>query len=79
MVTKEPLNIRLVGDYQPDRPSHRTTVEALRHAAEYLTARIYAQWVPTPSLQSAGWERLLDGTDGLWLAPGAPYKSQEGA
>ena len=79
MATKATLNIRLVGEFQPDRPSHRATVEALQHAAEYLEATIDAKWVPTRSLQSAGWEKLLDGTDGLWLAPGAPYESQVGA
>ncbi|MFC1912081.1 hypothetical protein ACFLXG_02875 [Chloroflexota bacterium] len=79
MVTKETINIYLIGDYEPDYPSHRATVEALRHSAEHIPTKINISWIPTSSLQEEGWKESLIGVDGLWLTPGAPYQSQEGA
>jgi CTP synthase (UTP-ammonia lyase) len=73
------LRIGIVGDYDPGRLSHVATDEAIRHAAQALGLTIDAVWVPTLSLEGQRGGAALSRFAALWCAPGAPYKSMEGA
>ena len=80
----QPLRIGIIGDFEPGYPSHIATVAALQHAAHALSLDVDCVWLPTPFLyarlsSSDGGETELKGYDGLWCAPGSPYKSMEGA
>lgn len=71
------VNIGIIGDYD-GRPSHLATNDGLRHSANLLSINMEIQWLPTDSLETNIGQRL-SGYDGLWCAPGSPYKSMAGA
>jgi CTP synthase (UTP-ammonia lyase) len=58
--------ITVLGDHDPRHVSHR----ALDAALEQLPEGVSARWVPTEA-------PLEDLGDGLWIAPGSPYRDDE--
>jgi CTP synthase (UTP-ammonia lyase) len=72
------VRIGILGDFNPEFPSHQATVNSLQHAAHKLNVRLESEWIPTPSLTASGVETALERFDGLWASPGSPYKSFEG-
>ena len=72
-------NIAVVGDYKPDNPSHVATTNALRHAARVVGSALDLQWVHTSRVKPEKPAAALDDFDGIFLAPGSPYASMEGA
>lgn len=64
--------IGIIGDFSPSNPTHRFTNEALARAG------VDVAWVPTEGIgdDPAG---QLARFDGLWIAPGSPYRSMDGA
>jgi CTP synthase (UTP-ammonia lyase) len=65
------IRIGVIGDFNPEFHSHHATNVALQHAGADV------EWVPTPAaLQDP---EILARYDGLWLSPGSPYQSMEGA
>jgi CTP synthase (UTP-ammonia lyase) len=63
--------IGVVGDYGETRETHRAT------NAELEAAGVDFAWVPTVGIgDPAG---SLGGFDGLWISPGSPYESMDGA
>jgi CTP synthase (UTP-ammonia lyase) len=72
------VRIGILGDFNAEFRSHHATNEALQHAALQVNVTVESQWIPTPSLTSSGAEKILEGFDGLWAAPGSPYKSFDG-
>lgn len=70
------IRIGIIGDYD-GRPSHIATEEALKHAAKKLDIQMEFKWLTTVMLDSSNDE--LVSYDGLWCAPGSPYKSMNGA
>ena len=76
-----PLRIGIIGDYDPDRLSHAATDRALDHAAHALSLALDRAWLLTPWLDCDPGEvaSRLDPFDGLWCAPGSPYKNAAGA
>jgi len=70
------VRIGIIGDYD-GRPSHLATEEALKHSGKKLEIEIEFTWLPTVSLDNN--EQELQDYDGLWCAPGSPYKSMNGA
>lgn len=73
------IRIAVVGDHQPERPTHRATTSAIAHAADRLGCRASVTWVATDAMERcAEAESLLD-FHGVWVAPGSPYRSLEGA
>ena len=66
--------IAVVGDYTPEFESHPATTEALLLAGRSLGLETVVEWIPTTE---AGEERLC-GFQGIWAAPGSPYKSFAG-
>lgn len=72
------INIGIIGDYDCQRPSHKATNEALHHGADDLGINLKLQWLPTEALEK-DIDNTLNKFDGLWCAPGSPYKSIKGA
>jgi CTP synthase (UTP-ammonia lyase) len=74
----EPVRIGILGDFNPDFRSHHATNDALQHAARKLQLKVESAWIPTLSLLEPGAAATLDSFDGLWGAPGSPFRSFEG-
>ncbi len=72
------VRIGILGDFNPEFRSHHATNDALQHAAAKLKLKLESQWIPTPSVLQPNGQRMLESFDGLWAAPGSPYKSMEG-
>lgn len=72
------LEIGVIGEYNPAFAPHRATNTALNHAAAIVGVALRVTWLPTDTLQHAP-ERTLENLDGVWCAPGSPYRSLEGA
>jgi CTP synthase (UTP-ammonia lyase) len=71
------LRIGIVGDRDGAFRPHVATDEALGHTATALGVAIDVRWVPTPSVLAGG--AAVAAYDGLWIAPGSPYASLDGA
>jgi CTP synthase (UTP-ammonia lyase) len=74
----ETVRIGILGDFNPEFPSHHATNDALQHAASKLNLKVESQWLPTPSLVEPEAQKVLESFDGLWAAPGSPYQSMDG-
>jgi CTP synthase (UTP-ammonia lyase) len=72
------VRIGILGDFNPEFPSHHATNHALQHAAARVGLKVESQWIPTPSLAAPGAEKILESFDGLWASPGSPYQSFDG-
>jgi CTP synthase (UTP-ammonia lyase) len=74
----EAVRIGIFGDYDPTSPTLPAVEKSLQHAAEHLKIPVAATWLPTPSLLDPELDKKLEAFDGLWAAPGSPYKSFDG-
>ncbi|MGB7133227.1 MAG: hypothetical protein WBD59_20615, partial [Candidatus Sulfotelmatobacter sp.] len=72
------VRIGILGDFNPEFRSHHATPDSLQHAARKLEIKVESEWIPTSSLTNANSEKLLEGFDGIWGAPGSPFKSFDG-
>lgn len=72
------VRIGILGDFNPEFRSHHATPDSLQHAARKLDLKVESEWIPTPSLIGPEAEKILESFDGLWAAPGSPYKSFDG-
>jgi CTP synthase (UTP-ammonia lyase) len=72
------VRIGILGDFNPEFPSHHATSAALQHAASKLKIEVDSQWIPTPSLTAPNSEKILETFDGLLASPGSPYRSFDG-
>ena len=72
------MRIGILGDFNAEFRSHHATEASLQHAARKLDLQVESQWVPTPSLTDSDAGSILENYDGLWAAPGSPYKSFDG-
>jgi CTP synthase (UTP-ammonia lyase) len=72
------VRIGILGDFNPEFPSHHATNAAIQHAAKKLDFTVESEWLPTPALAANGAEKTLESFDGLWASPGSPYKSFDG-
>jgi CTP synthase (UTP-ammonia lyase) len=61
--------VGVVGDFDARSVTHRLTEAALGHLG------LSFAWLPTDGVREA----VLDLYDGLWIAPGSPYRSMSGA
>lgn len=73
------VRVGVIGDFDLKKPSHKATNEALQHCADYLGIDLEIQWLPTESLEKKIQINNISKFDGLWCAPGSPYKSMKGA
>ena len=72
------VRIAIVGDFDPGHETHPATATAVGHASEHRGAPTEVVWIPTPDLDGHA-ARLLTGFGGIWIAPGSPYASMQGA
>ena len=72
------VRIGILGDFDPKSPTLPAVDKSLQHAAAKLNLPVQSQWVSTPSLLQPGAQKLLESFDGIWAAPGSPYKSFDG-
>jgi CTP synthase (UTP-ammonia lyase) len=72
------IRIGIIGDFEPAYHSHFATNAALYDAATALKVPVELRWLPTPSLETRGAEKILRRWDGLVASPGSPYKSFTG-
>jgi CTP synthase (UTP-ammonia lyase) len=73
-------SIAIVGDYDPAKDYHVATTAALRHAADAKGVALRAEWIATEDLEGRGVAALvLAHCDAVFLGPGAPYRSGDGA
>jgi len=75
----KPVQIGIIGDYDPEYAMHRATNAALEAAGRGLDAGVDYEWVTTDSIAPPDDPRRLTRFDGLWAAPGGPYRSLDGA
>ncbi len=72
------VRIGILGDYDPQSPTLPAIEKSLQHAAAKLQIPLESQWLPTPSLADPGAPKMLETFDGIFAAPGSPYKSFDG-
>ena len=72
------LQIGIFGEYDPGSPTLPSVEKSIQHAAEKLKIEVQARWLPTDSLLDSNLDEKLAVFDGLWAAPGSPYKSFDG-
>jgi len=67
------IKIGIIGDFNPQNPTHVATNDGIGHAAEVLSIPIEAVWLPT--------NQTANHADyhGLFGSPGSPYRSFDGA
>jgi CTP synthase (UTP-ammonia lyase) len=75
MTTREPEAglVGIVGDFNPQNPTHQATNEGLAHA------RLRFEWVSTEKVVPARASERLGAYAGLLIAPASPYVSMDGA
>ena len=71
------IKIAVIGDFEPERLTHKATNAALRHAADELSILLSTDWIATPSLETG--TAKLENYHGILCAPGGPYASMSGA
>ena len=77
-MTADQPRLAIVGDFRPDFPPHFKTNEAIDHVRRHFGLKVEAEWIPSAQLASEA-EAQLSGYDGVWVAPGSPYRSMESA
>jgi len=73
------VSVGVIGDFDPEKRSHRAINAALAHAAAVSSIALDARWLPTHSLTAVDAVTRLEGCHGFWIAPGSPYDSLDGA
>jgi CTP synthase (UTP-ammonia lyase) len=68
-----PPRIALVGDRSPSVRTHTRVPLILEALRERAGLTLDAYWIPTE--EATG----LEGFDGIWILPGSPYRSEDGA
>jgi CTP synthase (UTP-ammonia lyase) len=63
--------IALLGEYSPSFEPHAATNAAIAHSNEALGTAVGTQWVSTEHIDDTLFRRY----QGIWVAPGSPYKS----
>ncbi len=72
------VRIGILGDFDPKSPTLPAVDASLQHASAKLNIKVDSEWLPTPSLVEPGAPKILETFDGIWAAPGSPYKSFDG-
>jgi CTP synthase (UTP-ammonia lyase) len=72
------VRIGILGDYDPKSPTLPAVEKSLQHASARLNLSVEAEWIATPDVLAPGGQKKLETFDGLWAAPGSPYKSFDG-
>lgn len=71
------IRIGVIGDYDPDYPVHLATTDGVTHAARALGVNADVTWVGTDAVGDPA--ATVASFDGVFVAPGSPYRSLDGA
>jgi CTP synthase (UTP-ammonia lyase) len=71
------MRLAILGDYDPLFPPHPATDVGLQHAIASESFPVDVRWVPTDTIGDP--RQSLGSYDGLWISPGSPYRSLDGA
>ena len=74
----DPVRIGILGDYEPKSPTLPAIEKSLQHASAHLNLPVEAEWIATPTVLAPEALKKLESYDGIWAAPGSPYKSFDG-
>jgi len=72
------VRIAILGDFQPKAPNLPAIEKSVEHASAKLQIAVEEKWIPTPSVLEPNGQKTLESFDGIWAAPGSPYKSFDG-
>jgi len=72
------VRIGIFGEFDPASPTLPWVEKSIQHASAPLKIAVKPEWLPTDSLLDPELDTKLEAFDGLWAAPGSPYKSFEG-
>ena len=73
-----PARLAIVGDYDPAMFTHGAIDDSLAHVRQLREHALEWNWISTTSLAKRAVEQLA-AVDAIWLAPGSPYESFDGA
>lgn len=65
--------IALLGEYSPTSQPHQATTAAIDHSSRLERLEVAGQWVATDDIDPS----LFKSCDGIWVAPGSPYRNME--
>ncbi|MBF0159738.1 MAG: CTP synthase [Magnetococcales bacterium] len=63
--------ILIVGEFSAEFPPHQATNAAIDHSARHLGVEVLSRWLSSADITPDGLTRC----QGLWIAPGSPYKN----
>jgi len=72
------VRIAILGDFDPKSSTLPAVEKSLQHASAKLNQPVESRWIPTISMLEQKAEKMLEGFDGIWAAPGSPYQSFDG-
>jgi CTP synthase (UTP-ammonia lyase) len=72
-------SLAIVADFDSTSKSHRATVEAIAHSSAALGVKVEPQWIATSQLDVPENLTSLSRYSGIWIGPGSPYASMDGA
>lgn len=72
------IRIGIFGEFDPASPTLPWVEKSIEHAAGHLKIAVKSEWLSTDSLLNPELDKKLEAFDGLWAAPGSPYRSFEG-
>jgi CTP synthase (UTP-ammonia lyase) len=72
------VRLAIVGEYNPAFPPHPAVNANIAQVAAARAIDVRPEWVPTDTIAAEGTARLA-AYDAIWIAPGSPYRSLEGA
>jgi CTP synthase (UTP-ammonia lyase) len=70
--------IGIIGDYHNSITQY-TIADSIKHSNRLLGFDTAFYWIDTEKLDSDNYRDILQGLDGIWSAPGSPFKSLDGA
>ena len=70
------ISIGIIGDFNPDSPSHVATDQAIQDAAANLSLEVKIDWLPTLSFRKKSAKTTINQFKGLFAAS-TPYRDTE--
>ena len=72
------ISIGIIGDFNPESPSHVATDQAIQDGAAYLSLEVKIDWLPTLSFRKKSAKTTINQYKGLFAAS-TPYRDTESA
>lgn len=73
------IHLAIVADFDPGSKAHRATNDAMTHSIAALGLPIKPKWIGTAELGQPNGVKRLPPCNRIWIGPGSPYVSMEGA